>query len=169
MIESCKTIPRAGHETRYSIDFGFTAQCAILTYIRKFDKWYVINENYETGMTDEDVSNQMQVLYSEYGKGQVVCDSAQPQSIKYLRNHGIDATGADKGKDIGVRTMRNMIDSGRLIVSDRCLNMIIEANQFTYARDDNDDKFDGVRHCMDSCRYFCMSVAGKRKGNYKLY
>ena len=145
-------------EFRYSIDFGFTAECAILVYGRYKNQWFMIGENYERGMTDEAVSNQMHVYYSKYGKGRTICDAAQPQSIQYLKDHGINAEPGAKGKDIGVRTTRNMLDALDLQVSDKCLNTIYEGSNFIYAKDDSDDKFTGVRHCMDSMEYFCMSA-----------
>lgn len=156
-------LPGSYQEYAYSIDFGFSAPASILTYGSSNGKWYIIDEVYETHMTDEMVANQMKVLYQQYGKGKCVCDSAQPQSIQYLKDRGIKAFGADKGVDVGVRTVRNLLDNGILTVSSKCLNLIYEGNNFIYAKEDNDDKFEGTRHSLDSCRYFCMSIYKARK------
>ncbi|NLZ54085.1 MAG: PBSX family phage terminase large subunit [Thermoanaerobacteraceae bacterium] len=84
---------------RNGLDFGFAKDPAALihtAYDRKRNRIYILDEVYETGLTNDVLAKR---ILSLIGKQVVFADSAEPKSIAELRNFGVNIRAVKKGKD----------------------------------------------------------------------
>ena len=116
---------------RAGLDFGFSTNPAAIG-ISHYDKMrktiYVYDEFYETGQTNDLLADQIKRMI---GNERIICDSAEPKSIKELQNHGVNAVGARKGKDSithGVQWLQQQT----IIVDKSCVNMRNELQQYKW-------------------------------------
>lgn len=98
----------------------------------------------------------------------VTCDSAEPKSISDYRSYGINARGAEKGKD-SVRYGMKWLQSLLKIVIDpvRCPETAKEFKKYEYELDKDGNPTsvypDANNHSIDMTRY-AMEQVWKRKG-----
>jgi phage terminase large subunit len=81
------------------LDFGYSNDPTAFnqSYYHKATKTiYIFQELHEFGLTNDQIAEQLKPII---GKEPVVCDSAEPKSIQELKNLGIRAVPARKGKD----------------------------------------------------------------------
>jgi len=112
----------------------------------------VLDEVYESRLTDDDLAREVTALQERYGEGIVYCDPAEPGSIETFRREGLDAIDADNDVTPGIKTVTQ--HDHDLRVHARCQNVINEFGMYQY-RDGGDS--DRVRkqndHAMDALRY----------------
>jgi phage terminase large subunit len=98
-VEDCSEIRKTADNYKNGLDFGFASDPAahIRThYDRNHKTIYILDEIHQCGLTNDVLAQELKpIIGNEY----VICDSAEPKSIQELRNHGIMAVGAKKGKD----------------------------------------------------------------------
>ena len=116
---------------RNGLDFGFSSNPAAIG-VSHYDKMrktiYVYDEFYDTGYTNDLLAKEIKRMI---GNDQIVCDSAEPKSIQELRNHGVNATGAKKGKDsinFGIQWLQQQT----IIVDKNCINAQNELRQYKW-------------------------------------
>ena len=111
------------------------------------------------------------VLLDKYGLTKydvVTCDSAEPKSISDYRSYGINARGAEKGKD-SVRYGMKWLQSLLKIVIDpvRCPETSKEFKKYEYELDKDGNPTsvypDKDNHSIDAVRY-AMEKVWKKKG-----
>ena len=111
------------------------------------------------------------VLLDKYGLTRydvVTCDSAEPKSISDYRSYGINARGAEKGKD-SVRYGMKWLQSLLKIVIDpvRCPETAKEFKKYEYELDKDGNPTsvypDKDNHSIDAVRY-AMEKVWKKKG-----
>lgn len=111
------------------------------------------------------------VLLDKYGLTRydvVTCDSAEPKSVSDYRSYGINARGADKGKD-SVRYGMKWLQSLLKIVIDpvRCPETAKEFKKYEYELDKDGNPTsvypDKDNHSIDMTRY-AMEKVWKKKG-----
>ena len=136
----------------YGLDFGFTndpTAFVMVGYDRKKKEIYVLDEFYETGLTNDLIAERL------YEKGitdePIICDSSEPKSIKELKNYGINAVPATKGKG-SVNTGIQFIKQHKLIIDKQCINIIKELQLYKW-HEDKDGKLinkpiDKWNHCI---------------------
>lgn len=81
------------------LDFGYSNDPTAFnrSYYHKASKTiYIFQELHEFGLTNDQIADRVKPII---GKEAVVCDSAEPKSIQELKNLGVNATPARKGKD----------------------------------------------------------------------
>jgi phage terminase large subunit len=84
---------------RNGLDFGYSndpAAAVSLHYDKMRKTIYIYWEMYATELTNDLLAAE---LKPAIGRDLLVCDSAEPKSIQELKDHGINAVGAKKGKD----------------------------------------------------------------------
>ena len=106
---------------RNGLDFGYSSDPSAL-WVAHYDRArktiYVYDELYRRGLTNDILAQELKAII---GSGMVVCDSAEPKSIRELQNHGITAVPARKGKDSVLHGIQWM--QGQTIVIDKkCIN-----------------------------------------------
>lgn len=140
----------------YGCDFGYSVDPNALIkihYDKTRRKIYVLDEYYKAGMTDEEL---VRIAKEFVGREYITCDSAEPKTINYLCNHGVNAVPAIKGADSINRGIRWLL-SNEIIVDSKCQNFIREISLYCW----QEDKFgkpmarpvDADNHLIDALRY----------------
>ena len=141
---------------RYGLDFGFSSDPAALWcahYDRNHKRIYVFDELYERGLTNDLLAAEIK---KKIGDGYVICDSAEPKSIQELRNYGIQAGEAKKGKDsvlFGIQWLQQQ----EIIIDKNCINAKTEISTYHWQEDASGNAIkkpsDKNNHLIDAARY----------------
>jgi phage terminase large subunit len=141
---------------RNGLDFGFSQDPnAFLRthYDSSRHTIYVLDEIYEKEMTNNVVAKRMETYI---GQEYVLCDSSEPKSIKELRQAGIRALGAKKGKD-SVNFGIDWLQRQHIIVNLKCQNFKNEIQGYKWREDKDgiviDEPVKKNDHLMDALRY----------------
>lgn len=141
---------------RNGLDFGFSSDPAALHrshYDRAHKTIYIFNELYERGLTNDVLAG---VLRPIVEGDPVTCDSSEPKSIKELRDNGINAKPAIKGKD-SVNFGIQWLQQQTVIIDTGCINHINEFRQYHWKEDKNGIAMrvpvDKNNHLIDAARY----------------
>ena len=86
----------------------------------------------------------------------IVCDSAEPKSIKELQREGVTARGAIKGKD-SVNHGIQWLQQQQVIIDKSCINTQNEFRQYHWKEDKDGNAIrqpiDKNNHIIDATRY----------------
>lgn len=118
------------------LDWGFSNDptAFIRTHYDKKNKIiYIFKELYEKKLTNENI---VKLIEPIIGKEYIICDSAEPKSIKELQNLGINALAAKKGKDSILHGIQ-WLQGHQIIVDSTCQSMINEFQLYTWKTDKN--------------------------------
>jgi phage terminase large subunit len=144
----------------YGVDFGFTNPSAIVVIGEYQNKYYIVDEFYQRKVTDDELIDVLKSKQAYWGIGKVYCDPSAPASIEKMKREGVQAEKANNDVIGGIRQVRTLMDSGRLLVSNTCQNCI---NEFrSYIWDDNQKKEMPVKlqdHLQDSIRYVLIELS----------
>lgn len=141
---------------RIGLDFGFSSDPAALL-VSHYDKMrktiYIYDELYERGLTNDLLAAE---ITARVGRDVVTCDSAEPKSIAELRRHGVNATGAKKGKDsvlFGIQWLQQQT----IVIDPRCINAKNEFMQYKWKEDAAGNAIrqpvEHNNHLIDAVRY----------------
>jgi phage terminase large subunit len=138
------------------LDFGFAVdpvafvRCA---YHKPSKTIYILDEFEELEMSNEDIGNRLKEMID---REQVICDSAEPKSIKELRTMGVSAVGAKKGKG-SVNFGIDWIKRQTIVINHTCVNVKRELELYQYGQDKNgiyiNKPNDKDNHLIDALRY----------------
>lgn len=141
---------------RNGLDFGFSSDPAampITHYDRMHKTIYIYDELYERGLTNDILAEE---IINRIGQARVVCDSAEPKSIRELQRCGVKAAPARKGRDsvlFGVQWLQQQT----IVIDQNCINARNEFQQYKW-REDRDgnalrEPVDKNNHLIDGLRY----------------
>lgn len=158
-VEAIRT--QKGMQAAFGLDFGYTDPnafiCCLIDNTNK--EIYVFDEWYETGVTNIQIAQKLKEM--GYGGQIIVCDSAEPKSIRELQENGIKAEGSRKGRD-SVNHGIQQIQNYEIIVHEKCKECWKEITNYCWAKDRNGkptDKPDHeFSHGMDAMRYGVTKV-----------
>ena len=151
------TLAASGFEHRCGMDLGWIDKSAIIDslYDRENKTIYVFNEFYKSGC-------QLSELASAIGnmnlkKTKIYVDAAEPRSIQYFRQEGINAVACSKGKD-SVKAGLMFLQDHLIIVHPSCKNFIMELENFVYLKSKQTGEYTEetdhtYSHAIDACRY----------------
>lgn len=148
----------AGMEHRVGMDLGWIDKTAVIDTL--WDKEnrtiYVFNEFYKSGCQLSDVATAIKDDM-KLGKSKIYVDAAEPRSIQYFRNEGINAIACIKGKD-SVKAGLMFMQDCLIIVHPSCVNFITELENFSYIKSKitgewTEDTTHEWSHAIDACRY----------------
>ena len=146
-----------GYEHRAGMDLGWVDKTAIIDslYDRKNKTIYVFNEFYKSGCQLSELVDALKDM--NLTKTKVYVDAAEPRSIEYFRNNGINATACAKGKD-SVKAGLMFLQDNRIVVHPSCRNFINELENFSYIQSKltgewTEDTTHEYSHAIDACRY----------------
>ena len=143
---------------RNGLDFGYANDPAAFGrshYDKKHKIIYILEEVYETGLTNSELANRIRPIV---GKERVVCDSSEPKSIKELKMEGIPAVSAKKGKD-SVNYGIQWLQQQHIIIDKSCQNAINEFQLYQWKKDrlgvavSPPKPIDKDNHFIDQLRY----------------
>lgn len=154
-------LPEQGWDGPYfGLDFGYsqdpTAGCKLWI---KDKRLFIEYELYKKGLEIDDTATAMARALPQSTMHTVRCDSARPETIAYLKRHGVPAAiGAKKGQgsvEDGVAYLKSFEE---IIIHPRCQNAITEFTRHSFKVDrlsgDILPKFeDNHNHLIDACRY----------------
>ena len=148
---------------RNGCDFGYSNDPAgvIQVHLDMMRKYlYILAESCEKGLTNDLLASEVQKVCSN---GLVTCDSAEPKSIQELRNLGVSATPAIKGKDsvnFGIQWLQQF----QIVVDIKCQNFKNEIQQYRWQQDRDGNALpipvDKDNHLIDALRYACERDMG---------
>lgn len=156
-VEDLSTMMNEFTNTRSGADFGYADDPAAWGhwhYDKMRKRIYFFDEIYETGLSNPEFADRMKD--HGIGKDRVVCDSAEPKSIRELRDNGINAVPSKKGKD-SVNFGIQWLQSIEIIVDVKCINMQNELSQYHWKEDRGGNVIpvpvDRLNHLIDELRY----------------
>ena len=147
----------AGLEHRAGMDLGWIDKSAIIDtlYDKANHTIYVFNEFYKSGCQPSELAAAIKNM--NLAKSKIKVDAAEPRTIQFFRNEGINAEGAAKGKD-SVKAGLMFLQDNLIIVHPKCQNFITELENFSYIKSKQtgewtEDTTHEWSHAIDACRY----------------
>lgn len=157
----------AGLEHRAGIDLGWVDKTAIIDtlYDRENRTIYVFNEFYKSGCQLSDIVSTIGNM--NLRKTKIFVDSAEPRSIQFFKQEGINAVGCTKGKD-SVKAGLMFLQDVLIIVHPSCQNFIMELENFSYIKSKitgewTEDTTHEWSHAIDACRYAYSDIYTNKK------
>jgi phage terminase large subunit len=161
-FSTTKEIPKEAKLVSYGLDFGYSSDPTSLvrTYILE-DNMYVDELLYRTGMTNQDIANEMKVLGLDRSN-EIYADSAEPKSIEEIYRMGWNVKPTIKGSiNIGIDIIRRY----KLIATESSFNLIKELRNYKYIEDKNgqmtNKPVDNFNHALDALRYSVVNKISK--------
>ena len=143
-------------KSAFGLDFGFTDPTALICAAVDpgLNKIYVFDEWYKTGTTNREIAEQIRLM--GYGGEKIICDSAEPKSIRELQDEGVKAEPSRKGRD-SVNHGIQLIQNYQIIVHPKCKEFYREVVNYCWAKDKFDRPTDKPEHDFshgnDALRY----------------
>jgi phage terminase large subunit len=153
------------------LDFGFSNDPTAynrLYHHSASKKIYITHEWSSTEVTNDQIADGIKpLLNGDY----VVCDSAEPKSIKELCMHGVNAIGAKKGKDSVLHGIQ-WLKQREIIIDKRCVDTVKNfqtyhwkknkaGNAINVPSDRNDDHIDDIRYALEDVMFADMQASVK--------
>ena len=140
----------------FGLDFGFSQDpCAAVNVAldKKHKRVLIFDELYERGLINTQLAERLRPFA---GRNFVTCDSAEPKSIRELRNYDLNVRPARKGPDSLIHGIQWL--QGYEIVVDRgCQNMRNELTLYQWRKDKDGNSMavpeDRNNHLIDALRY----------------
>lgn len=146
-----------GYDHRAGMDLGWIDKTAIVDtlYDRENKTIYVFNEFYKSGCQLSELADAIGAMNLKRIK--LYVDAAEPRSIQFFKQEGINATACAKGKD-SVKAGLMFLQDHLIIVHPKCKNFINELENFSYIKSKQtgewtEDTTHEYSHAIDACRY----------------
>ena len=146
-----------GYEHRVGLDLGWTDPSAVIDtlYDRANKTIYVFGEFYKPGCQLSELAAAIKDM--DLQKTKIYVDAAEPRSIQYFRQEGINAVPCAKGKD-SVKTGLMFLQDHLIVVHPKCRSFITELENFSYIKSKQtgewtDETTHEWSHAIDACRY----------------
>ena len=156
-----------GLEHRCGMDLGWIDKTAIIdTLYDKANKTiYVFNEFYRSGCQLSEVAAAIEEM--NLRKTKIFVDAAEPRSIQFFKNNGINAVGCAKGKD-SVKAGLMFLQDNYIVVHPSCKSFITELENFSYIKSKvtgeyTEDTTHEFSHAIDACRYAYSDIYTNKK------
>lgn len=156
-----------GLEHRAGLDLGWRDKTAIIDslYDRANHTIYVFAEFYKSGCQLSEIAEALRNM--GLVKTKVYVDSAEPRSIQFFCNEGLNAVGATKGKD-STKGGIMFLQDNKIIVHPSCRNFITELENFSYKRSKltgelTEETTHEYSHAIDACRYAYSDIYTNKK------
>ena len=160
---------------RHGLDFGFSDDPAALPcthYDTKKKTIYFYEELYEQGLTNPELAER---VIEKVGEDLVTADSAEPKSIRELKDNKVKVKPARKGPD-SVRFGIQWLQQQTIIIDKRCINAQNEFSQYHWKEDAGGNALpipvDKNNHLIDGLRYAYeddMKPEAKKAGSHAGY
>jgi phage terminase large subunit len=156
-----------GYEHRCGMDLGWIDKSAIVDtlYDKEQHTIYVFNEFYKSGCQPSELANAIKKM--NLAKSKIKVDAAEPRTIQFFRNEGINAEACAKGKD-SVKAGMMFLQDQLIIVHPSCQNFINELENFSYIKSKitgeyTEDTTHEFSHAIDACRYAYSDIYTNKK------
>lgn len=156
-----------GYEHRAGCDVGYIDPTAIIDtlYDRENHTIYVFNEFYKSGCQPSQIAEAIRDMQLQ--KTKLFVDAAEPRTIQFFRNEGINALPCGKGKD-SVKAGLMFLQDNLIVVHPKCKNFIMELENFSYIKSKitgeyTEDTTHEYSHSIDACRYAYSDIYTNKK------
>lgn len=156
-----------GLEHRAGCDLGWIDKTAIIDTLFDREKRiiYVFNEFYKSGCQLSEVAAAVGDMNLK--KTKIFVDAAEPRSIQYFKQEGINAVPCSKGRD-SVKAGLMFLQDCLIIVHPKCKNFITELENFSYIKSKvtgeyTEDTTHEWSHAIDACRYAYSDIYTQTK------
>jgi phage terminase large subunit len=165
---SIDRIPEDAKLIAVGLDFGFTNDPTAAVSIWMCDNNVYIDELfYLTNLTNSGI-NSMLLSCNLEKSTEIWADSAEPKSIKDLKNYGWRINGTTKGKDSIIYGI-SLIQEKNIYITSSSKNVINEFQNYQWMKDRNDINknipMDANNHSIDAIRYVFLSRFSKKNEN----
>lgn len=150
-------LAQQGLEHRVGMDLGWIDASSIVDTLfdRESRTIYVFNEFYKSGCQPSELAQAIKDM--NLAKSRIKVDAAEPRTIQFFRNEGINAEGCAKGRD-SVKAGLMFLQDCLIIVSPKCQNFIRDLENFSYIKSKvtgefTEDTTHEWSHSIDACRY----------------
>jgi hypothetical protein len=112
---------------------------------------WVLDEVYGSQLPTEKLIEALQDFYARYGRGRIICDPSDPETIEMIRRAHLDVEGNKYKREDGIRELGSRFtvqgdSKPRIFISAKCVNLISELAEYDENVKEND-------HCTDALRY----------------
>lgn len=151
-------------EAIMGLDIGFKDATSAIVFIYNYadDKIYAVDEYVASEKTTSGHADSIKALMDKWEVQFAFIDSAAQQTrYDWAMEHDIATTNANKSVLDGIAYCQNIVEADRLIVDQRCENLIASLQQYRW--DDREGlikekpKHDVHSHCADAMRYALYS------------
>lgn len=162
-------IPRYATYLGSAMDFGFSNDPTTLIDVYKSEGQIWVDEVlYRTGMTNHDIGDFLKSI--NFGRKELICDSAEPKSIEELRRLGFNVHASIKGPD-SIKVGIDILQRHELRITKRSVNMIKELRGYVWEKDKSGEltgkPIDTMNHTIDPLRYLAIKkLSNKPTGKY---
>jgi phage terminase large subunit len=158
-------IPKEARLVRFGVDFGWFPDPAAVVAIWYWNGSYIVEQvAYGTELSNEHLAQCIREYPGWTPTTPVICDSAEPKSIKEIRNYGVNAQPCEKGKDT-VNWGIQVVSTKKMLVVRGSTQVWDSYENYAWAEDrDGNPKGEPVHtwsHAMDAVRYPITSLHNK--------
>lgn len=152
------------------LDFGWNVASAFLLIGFYDDEAYVLGEVYAPELTNDELVGKISELLASYDLNfddldAVYCDSASPDRIEVLSQHGLPCYPSVKDVKAKIDTTRET----KIHISESCVNLIRELPNYQWKKDRDgnvlDEPIKKEDHATDALCYCCYGVRGSLSKN----
>lgn len=164
--EIVDSIPEDAQLKGYGLDFGYSNDPSAWIGGSNFNNSMYFDEIlFRKGLLNSAIASQMSSNGYSASSLLTVADSSEPKSIEEIRQHGINITGAKKGKD-SINFGIGLLQEEKFYVTSRSINMINELRNYAWKTDKDGNTLnipiDNFNHCIDAMRYFATEFMNKK-------
>ena len=156
-----------GYEHRAGMDLGWIDKSAIIDtlYDRANKTIYVFNEFYKSGCQLAELAAAIERMNLK--RARLYVDAAEPRSIQFFKQEGINAVACSKGKD-SVKAGLMFLQDNLIVVHPSCRNFITELENFSYIKSKQTGEWTEETthewsHAIDACRYAYSDIYTQTK------
>ena len=159
-------------DIRCSIDTGYIDPTAIIVaaFNHKTKECYILKESYKTGLTLDQIYDELVKMGIVNTRRPFYCDSADQRTIAYLKSKHVRVTPSIKGPgsiELGISFLQNYL----IHIPYTCPNCIEEFQSYSYYKNPKtgeyeDNKYDGADHLCDALRYSVCDLYSVKGGSF---
>ncbi len=156
-----------GMEHRSGMDVGWIDPSAIVDtlYDKENKTIYVFNEFYKSGCQLTELATAIGNMNLK--KNRLFVDAAEPRTIQFFKQEGINAVPCAKGRD-SVRAGLMFLQDHLIIVHPKCKSFITELENFSYIKSKvtgeyTEETTHEWSHAIDACRYAYSEIYTQQK------
>ena len=157
------SLAASGLEHRAGMDLGWIDKSAIIDslYDRENKTIYIFNEFYKSGCQLSELATAIKDM--NLSKTKLYVDSAEPRSIQFFKNEGINAYPSAKGKN-SVKAGLMFLQDNLIVVHPSCKSLIMELENFSYIKSKQTGEY-----TEDTTHEFSHAISALRYGYSDIY
>lgn len=151
------------------VDFGWSAPSAVMLIVLSEGEIYIDEIAYGPHMENKDIAKA--ILEAGLEKLEVICDKAEPKSIKELKNYGIKRAIPSDNKDIKLGIQ--VVNRFKKHYTARSINSIDENRKYRYPKDPHTEQYLDIPiklhgHAKDAERYVFLNRLSHARSSWDI-